>query len=246
VDARQGALEQAAQRYDESLSLLRALGDQRGVAGAESNLGSVAFLQGDLPRAAALFEAALPIWRDLGDRQAEAVVAGGLGEIARLAGDGQCALDHCRVALETFRELDDRRGASSVLLCLARLAFSVGQPGPALSHLEEGLRLAREVADEETCIQALEALAEFMMPASPAEAVAWLSAADQGRARLGTPLPVVYRDERERAITVAHSCIADEALPGDVASGLQCALEDTLDAALSRARQFATAAHSRQ
>jgi predicted ATPase/class 3 adenylate cyclase len=246
VDARRGALERAAQRYDESLGLLRALGDQQGVAGAESNLGSVAFLQGDLPRAAALLEAALPIWRDLGDRQAEAVVAGGLGEIARLAGDEQRALAHCRGALASFRELDDRRGAGSVLISLARLTFAEGRPGPALTHLEEGVSLAREVADEETCIQAVEALAEFMLPASPAEAIAWLGASDQRRAELGIPLPAVYRDERERAMAEVRARVGDDAWREPPPSGLQRTLDDTLDAAIDHAREFARPTPSHQ
>ena len=63
-----GEYERAATLHEESLSVQRALGDQRGVALSLHNLGRVAHYSGDFERAAALYDESLAIRASIGGR----------------------------------------------------------------------------------------------------------------------------------------------------------------------------------
>jgi tetratricopeptide (TPR) repeat protein len=63
-----GEYERAAGLLEESLSLRRALGDQRGVALSLHNLGRVAYYRGDYTAARSLCEASLETYRVVGDQ----------------------------------------------------------------------------------------------------------------------------------------------------------------------------------
>jgi Tetratricopeptide repeat len=71
-------------RYEESLVMLRELGDRSGMADALNSLGQVARLQGNRAAARTLYAESLAIRRELGHKMA---VPGVLVELAGLAAD---------------------------------------------------------------------------------------------------------------------------------------------------------------
>ena len=73
--------------YEESLTLRRELGDQRGLAEALANLGTTRHVQGDAAGARALFEESLRLLRALGEQADIAECLEGLAGVACAQGD---------------------------------------------------------------------------------------------------------------------------------------------------------------
>jgi Tetratricopeptide repeat len=73
--------------YEESLSMLRELGDKWGITIVLLNLGHVAHSQGDYATARSMYKESLSMQRELGDKRGCAECLAGLGGVA--AGMGQ-------------------------------------------------------------------------------------------------------------------------------------------------------------
>jgi tetratricopeptide (TPR) repeat protein len=127
-----GAWEQAAARFAESLALMRDVGDRGGgdrggIATALNNLGNVAVFQGDLARAADAFAEALELFRAGGERGGVAVGLNNLGWVARKQGAVAQAETLHREALALAREQGDARVCAEGLEHLATTAGAAGQ-----------------------------------------------------------------------------------------------------------------------
>src|SRR5205085_1994646 len=101
----QGDYARAAAWCDDSLSLYRNLGDQRGMAMALNILGDIAAKRGDDARALALSEESLAVYRELGDRRGVAVALNNLGAVLLHRGDHARAAVLCAESLAVNREL---------------------------------------------------------------------------------------------------------------------------------------------
>jgi predicted ATPase len=137
----------ARAHVEESLAVLRELGDRRGIALALFVLGGAVWAQGEYARARSLGEENLALCRALGDTWHTALVLHGLGSMARDQGDFVLARSHLEESLALFRALSDTQGIAWSLYGLGEVATDRGDDALARSLLEEGLALFRALGD---------------------------------------------------------------------------------------------------
>ncbi len=133
--------------YREMLALYEQLDDQRGVAGANSNLGAVFHQQGDLVRALEHYERCVPVFEALGDRRGQAITASNLSGIHREMGDTAAARRMLEQVLRTAETADDRPGLAGAYGNLGLLAQDRGDLRGALMLYFRSLRYREQVND---------------------------------------------------------------------------------------------------
>ena len=141
----QGEYERATALYQESLALLRELGDKRGIAHTLNNLGLVAWHQGNYSEAIAAYEESLALKRQLGDKRGIASSLGNLAIVTWYQGDYERARALYTESLALFRELEDKKNIAISLRNLGALAREQGEYEQAAALLEESLALFREL-----------------------------------------------------------------------------------------------------
>jgi tetratricopeptide (TPR) repeat protein len=122
-----GQQEEAAQWYEEALSLFRQTGEKRGISVVLPGLSVVAYAQGDLETARRLAEEALHLHREMGEARAIAQRLDALGRLARLTGDPDRARSLHREGLSLFQRIGDRRGMAMALDGFAELVALTGE-----------------------------------------------------------------------------------------------------------------------
>jgi len=141
----QGEYERATALYQESLALLRELGDKQGIAHTLNNLGLVAWHQGNYSEAIAAYEESLALKRQLGDKRGIASSLGNLAIVTWYQGDYERARALYTESLALFRELEDKKNIAISLRNLGALAREQGEYEQAAALLEESLALFREL-----------------------------------------------------------------------------------------------------
>jgi tetratricopeptide (TPR) repeat protein len=118
----QDDISRAVNFHQDSLTLYRALEDQRGIAEALNNLGVQAYYQGNLEQAVPLLQESLQLYRAIGDKDGIAGELTNLGAVARLLGDPELAIARNSESLTLFRELGDLRWIAAILHNMALIA----------------------------------------------------------------------------------------------------------------------------
>ncbi|MCW3100764.1 MAG: transcriptional activator domain protein, partial [Chthonomonadaceae bacterium] len=144
----QGDFASARALLEESLTILRALGDKGGIALSLNNLGNVASNQGDYGAARTLYEESLVIQRELGDNTGIARSLSNLGNMAYAQGDYGAARPLYEESLVIRRELGDKTGIARSLHSLGNMAYARGDYATARTLYEESLVIRRELGDK--------------------------------------------------------------------------------------------------
>jgi predicted ATPase/class 3 adenylate cyclase len=206
---RQGDHAAAQALLEESLTLFRELGDQRGIANVLNYSGNIAWAQGDLERAKALHEESLAIRRALGDQGGIASSLGNLGNIAWAQGDYERAKVLYEECLALFRELGNQWGVANVLNNLGVVVRAQGDYERARVLLEESLTLFRELGSQWGIVNALEELAKLAGVKGQRERAArLLGAAEALREVIGAPMYLPERPDYEQIVTELRSALA--------------------------------------
>jgi non-specific serine/threonine protein kinase len=141
VHDRGAALERAAARFGESLTLRQQIGDAWGVSRAYHKLGTVAQQQGEereeYAGATAWFERALALARELRDWQGMGAALLNLGMVALLQGDGVAAEERLGAALTLCRQVGATARSAEVVTWLANAACLRADWEIAAAHAEE-------------------------------------------------------------------------------------------------------------
>jgi tetratricopeptide (TPR) repeat protein len=149
---RQGEHERARLLYEDSLQIMRELGDTRGIANVTCNLGDTAEQQGEYQRATALYEETVRLYQELGDRTGIAGLLVGLDAVAShqqqhtraivLLGAVDTITTSLGVSLEPLdrerRETVSRRGRVALTIEDYQAAWDRG----AAMNLEQAVELA--------------------------------------------------------------------------------------------------------
>jgi tetratricopeptide (TPR) repeat protein len=143
----QGDYAAARAFHEESLTIRREIGDQRGVAGSLGNLGNVAHAQSDYAAARAFYEQSLDISRTLSNRAAEAINLCCLGNLCADQGDYAGARASYEQSLVIARELGNRWLEAHNLNNLGLVASAQGDYATAQAHYEQALVIARELGN---------------------------------------------------------------------------------------------------
>jgi predicted ATPase/class 3 adenylate cyclase len=169
---------------EESLVILRDLGDAWGIARGLNNLGYRAYLRGDFGRAAALLDEAVAFARAAGDRSLLAYILDSRGALAEAQGELGLAADLYREALASAQEIDNPIVVAMVLNALAAVAARQGQPAGAArtmgaaSALRQAIGIPTTTTDDEARIAGTISAARELLGES-AFAAAW----EEGRAQ---------------------------------------------------------------
>lgn len=141
------ALGDAREWLLEASTILREMGDVRGVAQASENLGVVSAMDRHYDRARSYFRQCLDLYRQLGDKKGVAGTVRFLGQLSYRDGDyGRASelLDEC-LALE--RELGSTQRVAEALGFLGAIAHSAGRAGEARRCYRESLAAYAEAGN---------------------------------------------------------------------------------------------------
>jgi tetratricopeptide (TPR) repeat protein len=235
--------------YEESLAIVRTLGDQRGIAAALNNLGMLATDQGDPAGARPFYEESLAIKREIGDRWGIATSLNNLGIAAYRQGEYEAARALYEESLAIRRELADRWGVAGALNNLGMIAHQQGDFRAARSLHEESLSIRRELGDRIGAAASLEALAELAYEGndqggggeppegSPVEdwrrAARLFAAGDALREAGGALLPVTEQEENRRQVSRVRELLGEEAFAAAWEEGRAKSLEEAVAYALA-------------
>ena len=135
--------------HEESLSIYRQLGDEKGVASSLANLGRVALFQGDQEWASELLEESLVLLRESKNEWELSRVLTSIGIIALRRGDHDRAATSFEEALSLHRNTGDVRGVAVALNNLGFAMLFRGDGERAMTLFEEALARDRENRDAE-------------------------------------------------------------------------------------------------
>ena len=153
----------AAQEPDEqSVSIYRELGDQRGLAYGLHLSGAIVGQRGG-PEALPALEESVTLFRAVGDHWGLALATSGLGDGAMLTGDLARAHTLYEESLALYQEQGDIWGRATVLQSLALLVWTEGDLAAAGALYEESAQLARTLGDKWDMARALTSAAAIAL-----------------------------------------------------------------------------------
>lgn len=145
---RQGHFERALGLFEESLAILRPMGDRDALLDPLTFSGIITFLNGETERAHLLVEESLACARAAGDRWFEAYALYNQGAIAALLlSRHSAAYEQMLEGLSIWRALGDPRMTALGLNWISPTVIKLGRYGEAESYLQESLALCRQVGD---------------------------------------------------------------------------------------------------
>jgi tetratricopeptide (TPR) repeat protein len=215
--------DQAAARacHEESLAIMRALGDKRGIARSLDGLAWIANDVGDFSTGRALHEESLAIMREVGDRRGIALALSGLGYIASVQRDHAAARVLTEESLAIMRELGDRREVARTLAHLGSVAIDQRDHDRARGLLAESLAMARELGDPRVVIDGLETCAYLAVAVGRSDRAARLQgAAEALRETIGVPLSASERALYEvTTLTAVRASQGEHGIAAALAAG---------------------------
>jgi tetratricopeptide (TPR) repeat protein len=162
LDLRQGDLESAQARFEETLGFVRELNDRRWVASCLAKLGKVAYELERYQKARHLFRESLSVAEELGEKRTELIDLTMLGRIEnrlgdfqeagrllhkalRIAKEGQTVPDILRILLEVAKGLN---ASGQPRKAAAILRLVLGHPSARKSTLEDAEKWQAELIEE--------------------------------------------------------------------------------------------------
>jgi predicted ATPase/DNA-binding SARP family transcriptional activator len=204
----------------ESLDLLRALGDERGVARALGRLATAVSNEGDYDRGAALYEESAAIYRALEDDLGLGATMNDLGCLALMQGDPDRAAELSEVGLAHYAKAGERYAQFYPLFNLALARLWQGRRGEARERFAGGLERARDLRYDEQVIYFLEGLAAAHAADGEHERAAkLLGAAAVAAAELGVLLEPLEREMRDQAVAAATAALGEDGFAAAEAEG---------------------------
>ena len=153
--AEQGDFEAARAHFEATLELARALEHGPRIAGAVTNLATLAMYAGDYEVAVARYEEASVVARELGDERQLSLALQNVGIAHEGTGHRDRAIEALEESLALARRVADPSHLASTQRSLARVLLE-DEPVRALALLHESLALAREHADRNAVVETLE------------------------------------------------------------------------------------------
>ena len=139
---------EAAERWlGEALATCQELGDEVGMAEAQTFMGTMALMKGDMAAAASLYELSLAGWRRSGELRGVGisleVLLHNMGELAYEQGDLDLAVSRFEESIDVSRRLGVTVPLIHPLIGLGQIASDRGDRSSARALYEESLEIAR-------------------------------------------------------------------------------------------------------
>ncbi len=220
--------------FDESLTLARELGDQKGVVMALVGRGLVSTRQGDFDAATAQFEESLELSRKLEDKWRVAMVLHNMGGMARGKGDYAKSVGLCEESLAIFRTLDAKRSIAFSLLSTGHAVRLQGDLERAAGLYRESLALFGETRDKWVATECIEGLALIASAQGKHERTARLfGVAEAARETFGITTPHLKAGDQEHFWTAIREEPEGTAFAAAWAEGRAMTLEQAIEYALA-------------
>jgi predicted ATPase len=145
---RQGHFDQAVLRLEESLSILRPIGDPALLTGPLIFCGTILHLTGEIERAQSLVDEGLACAQAAGDQWFTAFALLNQGYIASLRGGYAEGYEQMLAGLARWRALGDLRYTALGLNFISPTAIKLGHYEQARAFLQESLTLCTQVRDQ--------------------------------------------------------------------------------------------------
>ena len=139
---------QGQQSFEQSLILLRQLGDVRGITDALNGLGAIALDYDDYQRAIDLLIESLALQRQLKDNWGIARVLNNLGLAEFYRHNYDQSTVYLKESLEISRQIQDITVSAYALLNLGRIAMYQGKPAQSKEWLEQSLEYQRQLGNK--------------------------------------------------------------------------------------------------
>ncbi len=147
LNFRQGRFDRARHLYEESLDILRPLGDPALLTDSLVVSGVILHLDGDFKRSRRVMEEGLACAEQAGDRSFAAYALFNLGYVASLEGRYDEGFEQMAAGLAQWRELGDPSSIALGLNHISPTAIRLGRLEEAQAYLEESLDLLTQVGD---------------------------------------------------------------------------------------------------
>jgi len=230
-----GDLAGAKAAIEESLGIVRELGDSRGIGYALYFLGSMHIAAGDLAAARPVLEDSLAHLQAADDAWWVGNTLIQLGWVINRQGDPDRALELFDRALDISTQFGDTRGTGRALLFIAEARSSLSDFEAARQNYDEALKLCRQIGDKWWVTVCLEGLANIAAQQDEAGlAAVLLGAAEHMHEQLGAPILAAYRENRDWSADRARARLGEPQFSEAWARGRALTYDDAIEAALGR------------
>jgi tetratricopeptide (TPR) repeat protein len=235
VAADQGDYEHGISLYEESLVLNRELQNMTGLTLTLHNLGGLLVEnRGDYTRALSLLMESLKLSRELGSHFF--LIPHSLyflGNLSLYRGDYEQAEGFFDESLSLSRESDNKHGIGHALHGLGHLAHLQGRYEKAHEFYTKSISALQEIKGFVVIIWNLLSLADLAcINGRPIRAATLLGASEKLREITSTPLPLIRREENERASANTRAQLGDAKFNGAWAKGREMSVDQTVAYAL--------------
>jgi len=152
---RQGQLDNAYERYEESLLIHREINYQRGIAEVLNMLGNITADWSQYDRAQQFYEESLMIHQEINHQRGISENLNNLGAIAWEQGDYQVATTRFEEGLIIRKELGDKRNIAGTLNNLGVIASDLGDYDKATDLYKQSLAIRKELGDQQSIARSL-------------------------------------------------------------------------------------------
>ncbi len=195
-----GQFAAAREAYEDSLALLRSVGDERGQGAALGQLGTLAMIEGDLPEAARRFQDALELFRRLDEPVSVATAWHQLGRVYQKAGQWEASERHYKESARINEQRGDLATAATSYNQLANVSTQAGKPQAAERWYAKAIDVFRRTSARPNLASGLNNLA-YLLADQPTrqgearqyaeEALAIKSTLDPGASQIWTTYAIL-------------------------------------------------------
>ncbi|PXF61716.1 MAG: hypothetical protein C4B59_02340 [Candidatus Methanogaster sp.] len=143
-----GEYDSALHKYNQSLEIVKLLGDQHGIAKTFYDLAMIHQDKGEYDTALNLYNQSLEIEKSLDDQQGIASTLHNIATIHQDKGEYDTALNLYNQSLEIEKSLDDQQGIASTLHNIALFHKNKGEHDIALDLYSQSLEIEKSLDDQ--------------------------------------------------------------------------------------------------
>lgn len=110
-----GNLDNALEHYEQSLAIMKEIGDKSGEGTTLNNISTIYRAHGDYETALKYLQQSLHITKEIGDKSGEGTTLNNISQIYDARGDYETALEYLRQSLTIMKEIGDRKGLCATL-----------------------------------------------------------------------------------------------------------------------------------
>jgi len=140
-----GDIKKALTYYTKALKIVRAIGDQNGIASTLNNIGYIFLGQGQIEEALVYFHKSLVIEENLKNSKGIAITLNNIGYIYEQQDQFDVALEYYKKSLLLYEEIGDKEGVSISLNSIGIIYNTKENLEKALEYFEKALLIRREL-----------------------------------------------------------------------------------------------------